>query len=240
MSQPLVMSRNFRSPDENIKDKETTEETTHASQIEIGQIKDKPTKILSKTLNLRLTDWIWLSIIIVFFVGGLLYHIFSIYNIRDKIISQSQEDYDNKQKKKLKKPKERKTNGKHKTEAKCRKVVEKLFNRHFNSVRPNFLKNPLTKRNLELDMYNHYLRFAIEYNGEQHYHFSSHFHKTKEDYEKQLERDEVKRRCCSENGVDLLCVPYYAKDNLAQYIVDNIPDRLRSKMVHGIDIKNIL
>lgn len=234
------MSRNIRKRTTNdTASKDPTEDDTIESEQLDNSKKQKDLKILDKTINLKWTDWIWLSIIIIFFVGGLLYHIFSIYNIRDKIVNPGQEEFDKKQKKKIKKPKSRKGNKKHKTEVRCREILKKVFNRHFESVRPDFLKNPRTNRNLELDMYNHYLRFAVEYNGEQHYHFPNHYHKDKREYEKQIERDLVKKRLCLENGIDLLCVPYYAKDDLATYICDNIPDRLKCKMVHGIDVKNL-
>lgn len=52
-----------------------------------------------------------------------------------------------------------------KGEKRTREIIERITGRKFPSVRPNFLKNPKTGRNLELDMYNDSLKLAIEYNG---------------------------------------------------------------------------
>jgi hypothetical protein len=44
-------------------------------------------------------------------------------------------------------------------------TLEILTGYRFKSVRPGWLENPLTGRNLELDCYNEYLKLALEYNG---------------------------------------------------------------------------
>src|SRR5665648_148 len=97
---------------------------------------------------------------------------------------------------------------KYKSEEKCRNILETLFNSEFPSVRPDFLKNPETKRKLELDCYNEELKLALEYSGKQHYIFPNHFHKTKEDFLKQIRRDDYKKRVCIYKGVKLIVVPY--------------------------------
>jgi len=74
--------------------------------------------------------------------------------------------------------------------------------------RPNFLKNPKTGRNLELDMYDPITKIAIEYNGEGHYNFVSKFHSDESKVFDQKERDILKRHLCEENGIILLTVPY--------------------------------
>ena len=51
----------------------------------------------------------------------------------------------------------------------CNDILEEYYNKHFFSVRPNWLKNYETGYNLELDCYNDELKVALEYNGEQHY-----------------------------------------------------------------------
>jgi hypothetical protein len=97
-----------------------------------------------------------------------------------------------------------------KGEAECRRVLEKIFNRPFKSTRPNFLRNPVTggNYNLELDCYNDLLKLAVEYNGVQHYKYNSYFHKNKEAFRNQCYRDELKRRMCKDNRVNLIEVPY--------------------------------
>ena len=89
------------------------------------------------------------------------------------------------------------------------KVFEQFLGRRVQiNIRPNFLKNPKTGRNLELDMFDPITKIAIEYNGEQHYHFVPKFNSNKQDVESQKERDILKRKLCEENGIILITVPY--------------------------------
>lgn len=55
--------------------------------------------------------------------------------------------------------------GKWKMERICKITLEILTGYRFESVRPDWLRNPLTGRNLELDCYNDTLKLALEYNG---------------------------------------------------------------------------
>lgn len=98
-------------------------------------------------------------------------------------------------------------------ERECRRVLQKIFNKPFNSCRPNFLLNPVTggRFNLELDCYEESLKLAVEYNGIQHYKYIPYFHKNKEAFHNQLYRDELKSRICKDNGVNLIKVPNSVK-----------------------------
>jgi hypothetical protein len=107
-----------------------------------------------------------------------------------------------------------------KGEIQCKKVAEKLFNRPFKKIRPDFLKSELTGKNLELDIYNEELKLAIEYDGIQHYKYSPFFHKNgQSDFEKQKQRDLFKEQKCIEHGIKLIRVPYLIKnDEIEGYI----------------------
>jgi hypothetical protein len=94
-------------------------------------------------------------------------------------------------------------------EEKCRDIFEALTGRAYPTVRPNWLKNPKTNRNLELDGFCADLRSAFEYNGKQHYEYPNAFHKTREDFDKLVQRDRIKVQTCRDYGVDLLLIPYY-------------------------------
>ena len=96
-----------------------------------------------------------------------------------------------------------------KTEEMCRTIIQRLYSKSFPSVRPDFLRNPITKKNLELDCYNKELRIALEYNGQQHYTFTPHFHKNKKNFYSQVHRDDWKRKRCRELGIRLVEVPYW-------------------------------
>ena len=100
-----------------------------------------------------------------------------------------------------------------KGEMECRRVLQQLFNRPFPSTRPNFLRNPVTggNFNLEIDCYNEELKLGIEYNGIQHYQYTPYFHKNQEHFMNQKYRDDLKRRLCRDNGIVLIEVPYNVK-----------------------------
>ncbi len=95
-----------------------------------------------------------------------------------------------------------------KGETVSRKAAEKIFNKKFIKVRPDFLKNAVTGHNLEIDIYNDELKLGIEYSGRQHYAFVPFFHKNKDAFQNQQYRDEIKRMKCSSNGVKLIEIPY--------------------------------
>lgn len=91
----------------------------------------------------------------------------------------------------------------------CCKVFEEYLERRvLVNIRPDFMKNPKTKRNLELDMYDPETKVAIEYNGAQHYKYEPAFHSNEGDVNVQLERDKLKVELCQKNGINLIVVPY--------------------------------
>jgi|UniRef100_A0A6C0H3T4 hypothetical protein len=110
-------------------------------------------------------------------------------------------------------------------ETECRRVLQLLFNRRFDKARPDFLRNPVTGGdfNLELDCFDPELRIAVEYNGVQHYRFIPFFHKNKEAFLNQKYRDDMKRRICKENGILLIEVPYTIKiEDIKKFIQDTL------------------
>ncbi len=61
---------------------------------------------------------------------------------------------------------------------------------------------------LSLDFYLHSRDLAIECHGEQHYKFSSMFHKTRADFLLQRKRDSVKKEWCDINNIQFVELPY--------------------------------
>ena len=98
-----------------------------------------------------------------------------------------------------------------KGERASRAAAERIFNKPFTKIRPDFLKNDVTQHNLELDVYNEDLQLAIEYSGRQHYEFVPFFHKNYEAFLNQKYRDEMKKTKCKENGIKLIEIPYTVK-----------------------------
>ena len=78
-------------------------------------------------------------------------------------------------------------------EEKVRRICEQIFfPLKFPSVRPEWLKNHKTGKRMEIDLYNHNLNLAIECQGQQHFQYVKHFHKTYKDWELIKERDILK------------------------------------------------
>ncbi len=73
------------------------------------------------------------------------------------------------------------------------------------NIREDFLKNPETGRNLELDCFYRAKKIAIEYNGSYHYKKVRAFGN---DPNKVHKRDEIKIRLCKKAGIRLIVVPY--------------------------------
>lgn len=95
----------------------------------------------------------------------------------------------------------------------CRHYLRELTGKPFHRAHPKWLKNPETGRCLELDCYNSELEIALEYNGEQHYKFPNTFHRTRDEFDAQIRRDELKKTKCKERGVLLIIVPYTLPKN---------------------------
>lgn len=114
--------------------------------------------------------------------------------------------------------KKKKRNGREttsKTEIATQSILKRIFPHHcFDKIRPDWLKFPDTGKNLELDLYCPNLKsnlgtgVSFEINGIQHYRYSPHFHRSEEDFQKQLARDRYKTRICREKGIVLIEVPY--------------------------------
>ncbi len=121
----------------------------------------------------------------------------------------------------LPKPKKKKS-PKNKHEKECRRILQKIFNKSFHSVRPDFLEYK-SGSNLELDMYNEQLNLACEYQGAQHAKYIPFFHKSYQDYVKLVERDNWKQQKCKELNIKLLRIPHTIKfENLEEYIKEEL------------------
>lgn len=110
-------------------------------------------------------------------------------------------------------------------EKECRKVLQYLFKKPFKNTRPDFLRNPVTggNYNLELDCFEPSLRLAVEYNGAQHYKYIPYFHKNKEAFLNQKYRDDMKRRMCKQEGICLIEVPNTVKkEEIYNYLVKQL------------------
>lgn len=105
----------------------------------------------------------------------------------------------------------------------CCQTLEQIYGKPFRSCRPDFLRNPKTGRNLEIDCYNSEVKIGIEYQGRQHYAFPNSYHKTESEFWDQVERDQLKSKLCNQEGVHLLIVPYHIPlGKVADFIKENL------------------
>lgn len=86
----------------------------------------------------------------------------------------------------------------------CRALFKKHTGHDFPRSRPVWLKQERTGRSLELDGYCERLDIAFEHDGEHHYTWPNTFHKTKQDYNEQKDRDSIKDGICARRGVLLI------------------------------------
>ena len=116
-------------------------------------------------------------------------------------------------------------------EERCRAIFERLLNQkrvgerlRFKKVRPSWLINHETGFCLELDGYCKQLKLAFEYDGIQHHVYPNPFHKSKEEFNRQRKRDEMKDRKCKIHGTTLIRIKYDVRD-LEDYIRKELRDR---------------
>jgi hypothetical protein len=110
-----------------------------------------------------------------------------------------------------------------KLELLCKQHLETIFQKPFYKIRPDFLKNEQSGRNLEIDLFNKDLGLAVEIQGIQHYKFSPRFHLTPKHFEEQQQRDQQKALKCRQYGIKLIEVPYHVKEReLYQYLIKKL------------------
>ena len=92
-----------------------------------------------------------------------------------------------------------------KTENEIRKLISKITRLKFKKV------HLLELNGLELDMYNHRKRLAIEYNGEGHYlrYDNGWGFRKKENIISHQKRDRKKKLFCKKQGIKLIIIPCY-------------------------------
>lgn len=115
-------------------------------------------------------------------------------------------------------------NGENKRENITRYILETIFNKPFESIRPEWLVNPSTGNRLEIDCYNEELNLGVEISGSQHYREEDYFHKGDRDkFLKQVYRDRVKKEMILEKGINLIIVPYTIPINqIPNYLIEKL------------------
>ena len=106
-----------------------------------------------------------------------------------------------------------------KTQNMIRNIVENTFqSSSISNYRPNWMKNPNTSRNLEIDIWLPELKLAIEYNGQQHYEPVW----GEKEFGEIKERDKIKKRLIKNairNGIIKRFVLFTYKEKINENIV---------------------
>ena len=107
-------------------------------------------------------------------------------------------------------------------------ILKDIFPEYeFKKIQPDWLKNPKTNKNLELDYYNEELKKAYEYQGRQHEQYNEFFHQQDiNNFYKQQQHDRIKKEVCEENGIKLICIPskydYTNPLEMCDFILENL------------------
>jgi len=110
-----------------------------------------------------------------------------------------------------------------KLEMQAKIILEHVFKRPFVKIRPSWLNNEVTGKNLEIDLYNEHLRLGVEVMGNQHYKYTPFFQKNKEAFYNQRYRDEIKKLLCQKRGICLIEIPYdVGEKGLKSYILTQL------------------
>jgi hypothetical protein len=104
----------------------------------------------------------------------------------------------------------------------CRLAFEKIFHKHFNKVRPNWLRNNLGFV-MELDGYNEELKLAFEHQGTQHYSNKTNHRFVKENL---AQNDMEKFELCKSRGVSIVYIPEVFTDTKLNDLVPLILQQL--------------
>lgn len=111
----------------------------------------------------------------------------------------------------------------------CCEILNNLFGKYFTKQRPYWLKNPLTGKIMELDLYNKELKIAVEYQGIQHYIWPNYMRQTKQKFLDGVERDKYKKSLCKKKGITLILIPFIVANSC---ICSYIKKQLKTKKIN--------
>jgi hypothetical protein len=98
------------------------------------------------------------------------------------------------------------------------------------NLRPDWMTTPEGER-LELDFYIPALNIAFEIQGEQHYRFVNHFHRSIDGFADQVRRDQRKRELCITHEIELIEIASVSEFDLARDVIQTaIKKQLRNNL----------
>jgi hypothetical protein len=105
-------------------------------------------------------------------------------------------------------------------------TLTSLFRLPFNKVNPDFLMNEKTGFRLQYDFFNENLALAFEFDGNQHKEYDPFFHKSKDVFLKQKERDILKDNLSKKAGITLIRISQDEFLKLHRFRDDSNPTNL--------------
>jgi len=101
--------------------------------------------------------------------------------------------------------------------------LEDIYQLPFWKIRPDFLKNPKTGHNLEIDLFNREVGLGVEVQGIQHYKFTPRYHLSEDQFRSQKDRDNMKLSKCQQMGIKIIEVPYHIKErDLRNFLIKRL------------------
>lgn len=96
---------------------------------------------------------------------------------------------------------------------------------NINYTRQKTFKDCMDKLPLKFDVFDEDNNIAIEFQGEQHYFPVDFETNNKEKARKQFaslkRRDAIKKKFCINNNIKLICIPYYERNNVENFLASS-------------------
>ena len=105
------------------------------------------------------------------------------------------------------------------------KIVDFMEKYNLLYTRQKTFDNCRDKLPLKFDVFDEDNNIAIEFQGEQHF-FPVDFEtnnpqKAKIQFQELKKRDEIKKKYCNDNNIKLICVPYYERNNVEDFLINS-------------------
>lgn len=117
-----------------------------------------------------------------------------------------------------------------------RKLLDILTKLKINFIPQHTIKDCKFILNLKFDAFDIDNNIAFEYNGEQHYRPIDFAGKGEEwankEFEKTISRDKAKIEYCKNNNIPIIVVPYWEKDNMENYILNELDKLKENKIIN--------
>lgn len=116
------------------------------------------------------------------------------------------------------------------------KIISILRAENISFVREKSFEEAVRVVNCRFDFYLPEKNILLEFDGNQHFEFISHFFKSRSDFTKAQERDRLKNGAALAMGIPLYRIPYWEIDNIKNFRDLTSPKFLVHSKFHNDDI----